>query len=85
MIGKTVSHSNYKIIDNFGGGSIGVVFHAHDTRLDRDVALKFFSMHLLKNKEAMKAYQQLLEIWKNADEDLPELFDTKARLAKLRN
>jgi hypothetical protein len=32
---------------------------------------------------AIKAYQDLLEIWKEADEDLPELIDAKSRLARL--
>ena len=36
-----------------------------------------------ERKEAVKAYEQFLEIWKNADKDLPELIDAKARLAKL--
>ena len=34
-------------------------------------------------KLALKNYKKLLEMWKNADEDLPQLIDAKARLAKL--
>ena len=55
MIGRTILH--YKIIKKLGEGGMGIVYLAEDTKLNRQVAIKFLPGHIASNSDERKRFE----------------------------
>jgi len=65
MVGQTISH--YKVLEKIGSGGMGDVYRAHDTKLNRDVALKILPQQFASDSQRMARFQREAEVLASLD------------------
>jgi tetratricopeptide (TPR) repeat protein/predicted Ser/Thr protein kinase len=74
MIGKTLGH--YRVVEEIGSGGMGVVYRAHDTRLDRDVALKVIRSGAIGSRSAHERFmKEALLLSKLCHPNIAQVYD----------
>ena len=56
LVGRTVGH--YRIVEQIGAGGMGVVYRAHDERLDRDVAIKVLAEEVATDPDRLARFER---------------------------
>lgn len=74
LVGQTLAH--YRILERIGAGGMGVVYRAHDERLDRDVALKVLPPGSLADETARKGFRrEALTLSKLSHPNIAHIYD----------